>query len=98
MFLIYERGDRSLCLKVAAVKLLQPFSCQDYSIMRITNIHRKDALILAANSGVNVEVPSAGTFERAKGFKTLIAFKTISLTLRILWPMLQSLNLSNVED
>ncbi|MEM1167834.1 MAG: hypothetical protein AAGJ08_01760 [Cyanobacteria bacterium P01_H01_bin.35] len=57
--------------------------------VKLATIQSKDALILAANSGVDVEVPSDGTFEKARGFRTLIAFKVISLALRRLWPMLK---------
>ncbi|MGK7954309.1 MAG: hypothetical protein AB4063_03450 [Crocosphaera sp.] len=57
--------------------------------VKLAAIQSKNSLILAANSGVDVEVPSDGTLEKAKGFKTLIAFKVISLALRRLWPMLK---------
>ncbi len=57
--------------------------------VNLAAIQSKESLILAAQSGVNVEVPSAGTSERARGFKTLITFKVISLALRRLWPMLK---------
>ncbi|GGA56137.1 hypothetical protein [Okeania sp. KiyG1] len=60
--------------------------------VKLATIQSKDALILAAQSGVNVDLPSDGTSQKAKGFKTLIAFKVISLALRRLWPMLQKAN------
>ncbi len=57
--------------------------------VKLTAIQSKESLILAAQSGLNVDLPGAGTSERARGFKTLIAFKVISLALRRLWPMLK---------
>ncbi|NES03023.1 MAG: hypothetical protein F6K22_09270 [Okeania sp. SIO2F4] len=44
---------------------------------------------LKAISIVEVDLPVAGTSEKARGFKTLIAFKVISSALRRLWPMLK---------
>ncbi|NEQ37437.1 MAG: hypothetical protein F6K40_14650 [Okeania sp. SIO3I5] len=38
-------------------------------------------MILAAQSGVNVDLPGTENIEKARGFKTLIAFKVISLAL-----------------
>lgn len=60
--------------------------------VKLATIQNKEALVLAAQSGVNVELPSVGTFEKARGFKTLIAFKVISLAIRRLWPMLKKAN------
>ncbi len=48
--------------------------------LKLTAIQSKESLILAAQSGVNVDLPSDGTSQKAKGFKTLIAFKTISIS------------------
>ncbi|NES66802.1 MAG: transposase, partial [Okeania sp. SIO2D1] len=62
--------------------------------VKLATIQSKDALILAAQSGVNVDLPSVGTSQKARGFKTLIAFKVISLALRRLWPMLKKANCS----
>lgn len=62
--------------------------------VRIATIQSKEALVLAAKSGVAVDLPNAGTSEKAKGFKTLIAFKIISLALRRLWSMLKKANCS----
>lgn len=62
--------------------------------VKLATIQSKEALILAAKSGVNVDLPNAETSEKAKGFKTLIAFKVISLALRRLWPMLKKANCS----
>ncbi len=70
-----ENPDSPVLLQIRAIKL--------------ATIQSKDALISAANSGVDVELPSDGTPERARGFRTLVAFKVISLTLRRLWPMLK---------
>ncbi len=42
---------------------------------------------LKAISIVEVDLPGAGTSEKARGFKTLIVFKVISLALIRLWPM-----------
>ncbi|NET41925.1 hypothetical protein [Okeania sp. SIO2B3] len=47
---------------------------------------------MTAQSGVNVDLPSAGTSQKAHGVKTLIAFKVIRLALRRLWPMLKKAN------
>ncbi|MDJ0553493.1 MAG: hypothetical protein QNJ68_03455 [Microcoleaceae cyanobacterium MO_207.B10] len=63
--------------------------------VKLATIQSKEALILAAESGVNVELPGLDTSEKAKGFKTLIAFKVISLALRRLWPMLKKANCSD---
>ena len=60
--------------------------------VKLATIQSKEALVLAAQSGVNVDLPNAGTSEKARGFKTLIAFKVISLALRRLWPMLKRVN------
>ncbi len=57
--------------------------------VKLATIQSKESLILAAHSGVNVDLPSDGTSETAKGFKTLKAIKVISLTLRRLWPLLK---------
>ncbi|MGB3514599.1 MAG: hypothetical protein WBA93_36395 [Microcoleaceae cyanobacterium] len=62
--------------------------------VKLATIQSKEALILAVRSGVNVDLPNAGAFEKARGFKTLIAFKVISLALRRLWPMLKKANCS----
>ncbi|MDY7006983.1 MAG: hypothetical protein SWX82_24415 [Cyanobacteriota bacterium] len=62
--------------------------------VKLATIQSKEALVLAAKSGVNVDLPNAGTSEKARGFKTLIAFKVISLALRRLWPMLKKANCS----
>ncbi|NET28850.1 hypothetical protein [Okeania sp. SIO1I7] len=62
--------------------------------VKLATVQSKDALILAAQSGVNVDLPSAGTSQKAQGFKTLIAFKVIFLALRRLWPMLKKANCS----
>ncbi len=57
--------------------------------VKLAAIQSKETLILAAKSGVNINLPSDGTFQQAKGFETLIAFKVISLALRRLWPLLK---------
>ncbi len=43
--------------------------------VKLAAIQSKESLILAAQSGVSVDLPSDGTSEKARGFKTLILLK-----------------------
>ncbi|NEP85551.1 MAG: hypothetical protein F6K18_01230 [Okeania sp. SIO2C2] len=63
--------------------------------IKIGAIQAKKSFLLAAESGVNVDLLEAINTEKAKGFKTLIPFKVISLALRRLWLMLKKANCTN---
>ncbi|MGD1712857.1 hypothetical protein [Dapis sp. BLCC M172] len=70
-----ENPDSATLLQIKAIKL--------------STVQAKESFLLAAESGVEINLPGIENAERARGFKTLIAFKAISLTLRRLWPMLK---------
>ena len=63
--------------------------------LKIATIQGKEASILAAKSGVNLNLPGLDKENDAEGFKTLIAFKVVGLALRRLWPMLKRANCIN---
>jgi len=63
--------------------------------VKSATIQTKEAWVLAAQSGVNVDLPGVEIGSKAKGFRTLIAFKVISLALRRLWPLLKKATCSS---
>ncbi|MGB3513617.1 MAG: hypothetical protein WBA93_31310 [Microcoleaceae cyanobacterium] len=50
--------------------------------VRLATQQSKQALVMAAESGVNIDLPGIEPENDAQGFRTLIAFKVIGFTLR----------------
>ncbi|MGB3512684.1 MAG: hypothetical protein WBA93_26395 [Microcoleaceae cyanobacterium] len=56
--------------------------------VRLATQQSKQALVMAAESGVNIDLPGIESENNVLNPWTLIAFKVIGLTFRKLWPSL----------